>query len=140
MHRTLQKITYDKIKNVYEGDRKVKGAKLQTYRRQFEHLIMKEDEDIAAYFLRVDEIVNSMRGLGENTKNTTPIQKMLRSLPMIFDSKVSALEERKYLDKLSMDELHGIPIAYEMRTEQENPSRKEATFKVSKKTKKKNQK
>jgi hypothetical protein len=26
---------------------------------------MKEDEDIAAYFLRVDEIVNAIIGLGE---------------------------------------------------------------------------
>ena len=59
---------------------------------------------------------------------------------MIFDSKVSPLEERQYLDKLSMDELHGILTAYEMRTEQEKPSRKEATFKVYKKTKKNNQK
>ena len=57
---------------------------------------------------------------------------------MRFDSKVSALEERKDLDKLSMDELHGILTAYEMRTEQEKPSRKEATFKVSKKTKRNN--
>jgi hypothetical protein len=31
-----------------------------------------------------------------------------------------------------MDELHEIFIAYEMRTEQENPSIKEATFKESK--------
>ena len=59
---------------------------------------------------------------------------------MRFDSKVSPLEERKDLDKPSMDELHGILIAYEMRTEQEKPSRKEATFKVSKKIKKNNQK
>jgi len=29
---------------------------------------MKEDEDIAAYFLQVDEIVNTMRGLGERLK------------------------------------------------------------------------
>jgi hypothetical protein len=36
-----------------------------------------------------------------------------------------------------MDELDGIFIAYEMRTEQENPSNKEAAFKASKKTKKK---
>jgi hypothetical protein len=39
-----------------------------------------------------------------------------------------------------MDELHGILIAYEMRTEQDNPPRKEATFKASKKTKKNKQK
>ena len=57
---------------------------------------------------------------------------------MRFDSKVSSLEDRKYLDKLSMDELHGILTAYKMRTEQERPSKKEATFKVSKKTKNNN--
>jgi hypothetical protein len=36
-----------------------------------------------------------------------------------------------------MDELHGIFIAYEMRTEHENPDIKEATFKASKRSKKK---
>ena len=100
---------------------------------------MKEEEDIATYFLQVDEIVNTMRGVGEHIENTTLVQKILRSLPMRFDSKVSALEERQYLDKLSMDELHGILTTYEMRTKKENPSRKEETFKVSKKTKKNNQ-
>ena len=39
-----------------------------------------------------------------------------------------------------MDELHGIFIAYEMRTEQENPDVKEATFKASKRSKKKRKK
>ena len=33
-----------------EGNRKVKRTKMQTYRIQFEHLKMKEDEDIATYF------------------------------------------------------------------------------------------
>ena len=69
--------------------------------------MMKEDEDIAAYFLRVDEIVNTMRGLGEKFESRTLVQKILRSLPMIFDRKVSSHEENKDLDKLSMDELHG---------------------------------
>ena len=46
-----------------------------------------------------------MRGPGENFENTTLVQKILRSLPMRFDSKVSGLEEMKYLGKLSMDEL-----------------------------------
>jgi hypothetical protein len=30
---------------------------------------MKEDEDIATCFLRVDEIVNTIRGLGEKIEN-----------------------------------------------------------------------
>jgi len=39
-----------------------------------------------------------------------------------------------------MDELHGILTTYEMRAEKDSPSRKEETFKESKKTKKYNQK
>jgi hypothetical protein len=100
-------------------------------------LKMKEDENIAAYFLRVDETMNAIRGLGEEVDESIIVQKVLRSLPMRFDPKISALEERTDLDSISMDELHGIFTAYEMRTEQENPVTKEATFKASKKSKKK---
>jgi hypothetical protein len=35
---------------------------------------------------------------------------------MRFDQKISTIEERMDLDTLSMDELHGILTAYEMRT------------------------
>ncbi|KAH9313235.1 hypothetical protein KI387_028270, partial [Taxus chinensis] len=41
----------------------------------------------------------------------------------------------KALDKLSMEELHGILTVYEMRTESNRPSKKETAFKVSKKEK-----
>ena len=91
MHYTSVKEIWDKIKNVYEGDRKVKGAKLKTYIRQFEHLTMKEEDDITTYFLWVDEIVNTIRGLGEKVENTKHVKNILISLPMIFDSKVSSL-------------------------------------------------
>jgi hypothetical protein len=59
---------------------------------------------------------------------------------MIFDSKISALEERDDLESISMDELHGIFIVYEMRTEQENPYIKEVAFNASKSSKKKGKK
>jgi hypothetical protein len=52
---------------------------------------------------------------------------------MIFDPKISALEEREDLNSISMDELHEIFTTYEMRNEQENLDTKEETFKVSKK-------
>ena len=64
-HCKSSKEIWDKLLNIYEGDTKVKATKLQTYRGQFEQLKMKEDENIAAYFLRVDETVNVIIGLGE---------------------------------------------------------------------------
>jgi hypothetical protein len=62
---------------------------------------MKEDENIVAYFLRVDETVNEIIGLGEEIKESVIVQKVLRSLPMRFDPKISTLEERAYLDSIS---------------------------------------
>jgi hypothetical protein len=42
---------WDKLRNIYEGDSKFKEAKLQTYKGQFKQLNVKEDENIATYFL-----------------------------------------------------------------------------------------
>jgi hypothetical protein len=136
-HCKSTKEIWDKLRNIYEEDSKIKAAKLQTYRGQFEQLKMKEDEDIMAYFLRVDETLNAIIGLREEIKESVIVQKVLRSLPMRFNPKISTLEERSYLNSISMDELHGIFTAYEMRTEQENLDVKEAAFKALKRSKKK---
>jgi hypothetical protein len=136
-HCKSTKEILDKPRNIYEGDTKVKEAKLQTYRGHFEQLKMKEDENIAAYFLRVDETVNAIIGLGEEIEESVIVQKVLRSLPMRFNPKISTLEEISDLNSISMDELHGIFTTYEMRTEQENLDVKQAAFKASKRSKKK---
>jgi len=55
---------------------------------------MKEEENIAEYFQRVDEIVNSIRALEEELKYNIIVQKVLRQLPMRYDAKVYTLEDR----------------------------------------------
>jgi hypothetical protein len=62
--------------------------------------------------------------LGEEINDSLIVQKVLRSLPMIFNPKISSLEERTDPAMLSMDELHGILTTYEMRTEKDNPPKK----------------
>jgi hypothetical protein len=39
---------------------------------------MNEKEDIATYFLRVDEVVNAIKGLGEYLDESLVVQKVLR--------------------------------------------------------------
>jgi len=78
---------------------------------------MNKDENIATYFLRIDQIVNAIEALGEPMESKVVFQKVLRSLPMRFDAKVLVLEEREDFEKLGMDELHGIFTANEMRIE-----------------------
>ena len=51
---------------------------------------------------------------------------------MIYNPKISTLEDREDLDKLAMEELYRILIAYEMRIGKDNSQNKEATFKAYK--------
>eukprot|EP00253_Pinus_taeda_P020580 PITA_20580 len=113
MNCNSAKEMWDKLVGLYDGDSKVKKTKLQTHRRQFERLDEKIEESIV-------------------------VEKVLRSLPNRFDSKISAIKEAKDLDALKMDELHGIPTSYEMR--KGGPSFKDAAFKAlkSKKGKERN--
>ena len=113
------KNVWDKLENIYAGDSNVKEAKLNIYREKFEQLRMKEDCNIVAYFQYIDEITNTLEGLGEPFDENTIIRKILRTLPGRFNPKVLVLEYSANLDKLSKEELHGVLIAYEMILDEE---------------------
>ena len=66
---------------------------MQTFSLLFETLQMKKEENIAAYFLQVDEIVNSTRGIEVNINEESVMKKVLRIFPPIFTSKVLVLED-----------------------------------------------
>jgi hypothetical protein len=88
---------------------------------------MNEKEDIATYFIRVDEVVNSIIRLGEDLNESLVLQKVLRSLFFKYDAKVSTIEETSDLTKITMDEMR-------TGTESDQPNN-EATFKAINKTK-----
>ena len=79
------------MKTIYAGDSKVRRAKHQTLKAQFEGLKMKEEENISKYFERIDEIVNAIRGLGMTVEDKEIVDKVLRTLPMAYNPKVSTL-------------------------------------------------
>jgi hypothetical protein len=132
MHLETAKAMWDKIISSYEGHEKVKDAKIQTYILKFEQLKMNEDETISKYFLRVEELVNSMKGLGEKIEEPFLVQKILRSLLDKFNSKVSTIEELSDLKTLSIEQLLGTLTAYEMRINKDKSSTREAYFKADK--------
>eukprot|EP00253_Pinus_taeda_P007936 PITA_07936 len=125
---------WDKIVLSYEGESQVKRAKLQTLGIQYETLKMHNDESIANYFLRIDEIVNCMENLGEEIKKVTLVEKVLRSLSVKFESKVSAIKGKQDLQTITMTQLHKILTAFEMRKGGPSDMR-EAAFKASAKGK-----
>jgi hypothetical protein len=58
------------------------------------------------------------------------VQKILRSLPMRYDAKISSISYRSDLNTLTFDQLHGIFTAYEMRIGHDKLEKDETAFKA----------
>ena len=52
---------------------------MQTFRTKFEALRRMEEETIEAYFQRIDEEENTIRGLGEDIEERVMVQKVIRT-------------------------------------------------------------
>ncbi|XP_043693030.1 uncharacterized protein LOC122643477 [Telopea speciosissima] len=61
---------WDRLKGVHEGDQRVKKSKLQVHKANFKGLKMNESEDIEAYMVRVNEVVNAISGLGHTLSDS----------------------------------------------------------------------
>ena len=94
MQLNTTKEIWDKIILSYEGDSKVKSAKLQSLRIQYENVRMHNEESIASLFLHLDDISNRMINLCETIIDTTLVENVFRSLTPKFDSKVVVIEEK----------------------------------------------
>lgn len=135
MHCKIAKAISDKLENIHEGDTKVKMAKLQVYRMQFQTLKMNEDEDISNFFLRVDEVANVMMGLRETIRESVTKQKILRLSPSKFNPKALEIEETSNFETLNKVQLIGSLTTYDMRISKGKLATRDATFKTNKTTK-----
>lgn len=90
------------MKKKYQGSSRVK---LQTLRKDFEMLQMKEGESVTIFFGRTMEIANKMRCHGEKIEDVTVVENFLHSMTREFNYVVCSVEESKDIDDLSLDEL-----------------------------------
>ena len=82
-------------------------------------------------------IVNSLKSLGEKITNEKMVKKILRSLTKDWKTKTTAIEEAKDLSTLTIDDLIGSLLAYEVQVkedeeEEEKPKRKQIALKAEK--------
>ena len=67
--------------------------KIQSLKVQYESLKMKDEENISEYFERIENLVNAIKGLGVEVRDYELVEKILRTLPMAYNPKVSTLED-----------------------------------------------
>ena len=124
------KIAWDILETTYQGTSKVKIAKLQTLRRDFENLYMKDSDSVDQFLNQVMNVVNQIRSYGDDLIDQKVVEKILRSLPRKFDVIVVAIEESKDLTILSIDELMGSLLSHESRMNRNNNSSLENAFRL----------
>ena len=85
----------------------MKDTKLQMLTTRFEELKMSKDESFDSFYSKLNEVVVGKFNLGEKTKDSKIVRKILRSLQESFRAKVTAIEESKDLDDIKVQELVG---------------------------------
>ena len=101
-HITVTKEAWQVLKTTYEGTKKVKNTKLQMLTTQFEELRMSEDESFDSFYSKLNEVVIGKFNVGEKTKDSKVVRKILRSLLESFCAKVTAIKESKGLDEIKV--------------------------------------
>ena len=107
------KEAWDTLMKYFSGDDKVKKIRLQSLRRQYELLQMKNEEKIEDYFSFVLTITNQMNICGETLSDKSVMEKILSTLPSQFDHLVITIEEAKDLNEVKIEELQGALEAHE---------------------------
>ena len=75
---------------------------------------MKDNETTVEMMTRFIDIVNCLEALGKTYKESEKVMKILKSLPTKWDAKVIAIQKAKDLTKLSLEELMGLLMIYEI--------------------------
>ncbi|ONI29883.1 hypothetical protein PRUPE_1G219500 [Prunus persica] len=101
---TTSKEAWEILKIEFQGSQKVISIKLQSLWREFDNLLMKENESIQVFFTKISGIVNQIRSHGDTIPYKKIVEKTLRSLPPKFDHVVAAIEQSKDLAALSLHE------------------------------------
>ncbi|XP_059654894.1 uncharacterized protein LOC132301673 [Cornus florida] len=120
---------WDSLQAAHEGNKVIKENKIQLFKVQYEVCKMEERETIAEYMFKIKDLVNNMRALGEDVKDSDVCKKILRSLTSRFNAKVTILED-KDLFNMKIDELQASLTAYEMRVGPPTLHRRETTLKA----------
>ncbi|KAK2354920.1 putative mitochondrial protein [Trifolium repens] len=111
--RTAKSI-WDSLKSKYEGNKQVKEAKANLLVHQYELFKMKDGEDIETMFSRFQILVSGLQVLDKSYTEADHVRKVLRSLPPKWRPKVTAFQESKDLDTVSLESLISSLKSHEM--------------------------
>lgn len=104
------------------GVEKVKEAKVQTLKGEFESLSMKDTDNIDEFCMKLSGILTNIRVLGESMEESSVVRKILRAVPEKFVQIASNIEQFGDVKTMSVEEVVGRLKAHEERVKGKSES------------------
>ncbi|XP_077232436.1 uncharacterized protein LOC143869763 [Tasmannia lanceolata] len=79
---------WETLEVTYEGTTQVEKTKVNLLVSDFEAFKMKDDESISEMYTRFSNIINELECLGKLYYNEEMVNKLLKSLPVVWDPKI----------------------------------------------------
>jgi len=119
----------------YEGSKKVREANATMFVHQYELFKMKDDESIEAMYLRFQTLVSGFQILKKSYVASDHVSKILRSLPARWRPKVTAIEEGRDLNTLSVEDLMSSLKVHEISLNEHDSAKKSKSIALKSKGK-----
>lgn len=101
------KAAWDTLKMLRVGAERVREAKAQTRRRDYDRLAFKDGETVEEFGLRLSTILSDLEMLGDPEDERKAVRKFLRVLPRKYRSMANSIESLLDLKTMSIEELSG---------------------------------
>jgi len=122
--KSTAKAMFTSLCSNYEGNKKVREAKATMLVHQYELFRMKEDESIETMYSRFQTLVSGLQILKKSYVASDHVNKILRSLLSKWRPKVTAIEEAKDLNTLSVEDLISSLKCHEIGLNEQEPIKK----------------
>jgi hypothetical protein len=122
--KSSAKTIWDSLKSTYEGNKQVREAKSNLLVQQYELFKMKDREDVETMFARFQTLGSRLHVLKKSYTIVDHVKKILRSLPAKWRPKVTALQESKNLDEVTLESLISSLRSHEMELLADEPTKK----------------
>ena len=85
---------------------------------------IKSNESISEMFARLMQFINNLKAQGKEYFNSNLVRKVLRSLILVWHTKATMIEDSKNLSTISLNELIGSLMTYELNLKRNEDDRK----------------
>ncbi|KAK3037419.1 hypothetical protein RJ639_030181 [Escallonia herrerae] len=129
-HAKTAKDAWNSLLKTYEGADLVTRTRLQGLKRQFELMKQGKEENIHDYFSRIEKLVNEMKYNGDEITEKNVLEKIMCTLSNRFDYLVTAIDESKDLNTMTLNDLQASLESREMWMNERSESSMEQALKA----------